>query len=331
MIGAAWIATGMSLVGVVFVDIVWTSLGVSHGSGPLTSVVLGAGWRLATPLRRRSSHRWLAISGVATVLSPLAVWVVLLWTGWSVIFLGTDGGIVDSAGTVAGAWDKVYFAGYSLFTLGNGDFQPVGAVWQIASVATALSGLTVVSLAIAYLVLVVSAAADRRAVAVRLSLLADSPGQLASWWWASERRQVLDEQLLALVEPIVYLTQRHLAYPVLHFFHSSERRASPPVAVMMLDDALTLLICGLTPSERPAGPGVNALRQAIGDYLRLVGGHGDDHAGSPPLSLTQLEAAGAPVIATDSFNEAIRAVEERRYALHSLIAGEGFGTGPGNR
>lgn len=331
MISAAWIAIGILLVGIVFVDIVWTSLGVSHGSGPLTSVVLRAGWHLATPFRRKSSHRWMAISGVAMVLSPLALWVVLLWTGWSAIFLGTEGGIVDSAGTVAGAWDKVYFAGYSLFTLGNGDFRPVGAFWQIASVAAALSGLTVVSLGIAYLVLVVSAAADRRAVAVRLSLLAESPGQLASWWWASERRQAMDEQLLVLVEPIVYLTQRHLAYPVLHFFHGSEPRASPPVAIMMLDDALTLLIYGLTPSERPTGPGVNALRQAISEYLRLVGGHGDDHAGPPPLSLAQLEASGAPVIATDSFNEAIQAVEERRHALHGLVAGEGFGTGPGNR
>ena len=148
------VSAGIALLVVVFVDLVWTTLGVSHGAGPLTSVVLRAGWRAGAPLRRRQAHGAVAVAGVVTVLATLAVWVVILWTAWASMFLGAGGGIVDRTGADAGAWDRIYFAGYSVFTLGNGEFQPEGPAWQMATVVAALSGLTVISLAIAYLVLV---------------------------------------------------------------------------------------------------------------------------------------------------------------------------------
>jgi len=329
MTEAVALVGGVSLMSIVFVDLVWTALGVSHGSGPMTASVLRLGWRASSPLRRRRSHGLLTGVGLLTVLSAMALWVILLWAAWSLIFLVPSAGVVDRAGRAAGTWDRVYFAGYSLFTLGNGDFQPEGAIWQIATVAAALSGLTVVSFAIAYLVLVTSAAADRQALAVRISLLGESPSAVVKGWWVASERAASEALLTATAAPIVELTQRHLAYPALHFFHSAGARSSPPVAIAVLDDALTILMFGVAQEVRPSGPAIEGLRRAIDDYLGMVGHHYGDHtAKPPPLLLDDVGAAGVPLVGSDEFDHALRDLLPRRRALHGLVAAEGF-TRPG--
>ena len=325
MISATLIVGGALLLAVVFVDLVWTTFGVSYGSGPLTGAVLRLGWRLAAPLRRRQAHGCLSTAGVMTVLTTLAAWVMLLWVAWSLVFLASSGSVADRVGTPVGGWGRVYFAGYSVFTLGNGEFRPVGAGWQILTVLAALSGLTVVSLAIAYLVLVTSAAAERDAVAVQISLLGETPDEVVAAWWTSPDRSQFEILLQELAAPIVELTQRHLAYPVLHFFHSRRRRSSPPAAIAVLDDALTLLAVGVSPSVRPSGPGVRNVRRAIDAYLDMVGHrYGGDHAQPPPLSLGELRQQQVPVRDDDPFDNAMGQLAARRRALHGLVASEGF-------
>ncbi len=325
MIGGVTITLGVVLLIVVFVDLVWTALGVSHGSGPLTRTILRVGWRAASPLRRRRAHGWQAVAGIATVLSTLASWVVLLWVAWSLIFVGPERGIVDGTGAAASGWDRVYFAGYSLFTLGNGEFRPDGAIWQIMTVLAALSGLTVVSLAIAYLVLVASAAAERHAVAVQISLLGPSPVAVAEAWATATDPRQLETLLSGLAGPIVELTQRHLAYPVLHFFHSAEPRSSPPVAIAVLDDALTILLSGVAASARPSGPGIVGVRRAIDDYLDMVGhDYGNTVIEPPDLSLERLHAVDVPLVDPAEFAAALLNLAPRRRSLYRLVAAEGF-------
>lgn len=322
------VSGGLALLVVVFVDLVWTTLGVSHGAGPLTSVVLRAGWWAGAPLRRRQAHGAIAMVGVATVLTTLAVWVVILWAAWASMFLGAGGGIVDRTGADAGAWDRIYFAGYSVFTLGNGEFQPEGPPWQIATVMAALSGLTMISLAIAYLVLVTSAAAERHATAATLSLLGPTPADIVQRWWSSRDRDPIgfDRDLAECATQIVELTHRHLPYPVLHFFHTNHRRASPPVAIATLDDALTLLSHGVARRARPTPSTLLTARAAIDDYLELVGSHYSDPMPHPPppLSLGPLDEAGIPTAREDEFNRELLALTSRRENLHGLVAAEGF-------
>lgn len=327
MSAAIAIAAGTVLLVVMFVDLVWTTLGVSYGSGPLTRVVLGLGWRAASPLRRRRAHGWQAAAGVTTVLATLALWVVLLWAAWSLILLGPSRGIVDGASAAAGGWDRVYFAGYSLFTLGNGEFRPEGALWQMLTVLTALSGLTVVSLAIAYLVLVASAAAERHAVAVQISLLGSTPAEVAKAWATATDTAQFEALVHSLAAPIVELTQRHLTYPVLHFFHGPEPKSSPPVAIAILDDALTMLLLGVAPPARPSGPGIQAVRRSIDDYLAMVAhNYGDDTHEPQPMALDTLAATGVPVVDQREFDAAVEELTPRRRALYRLAAAEGFST-----
>ncbi len=325
MSGVVAVTVGIVLLLAVFVDLVWTTLGVSHGAGPLTRIVLRLGWKVASPLRRRQAHGWQALAGVATVLSTLAAWVALLWAAWSLIFLGPSKGIVAESGATANSWDRVYFAGYSLFTLGNGEFQPEGALWQVMTVLAALSGLTVVSLAIAYLVLVTSAAAERHAVAAQISLLGPTPTAVAKTWANSPNGAQFDASLQLFAGLIVELTQRHLAYPVLHFFHSADPRSSPPVAIAVLDDALTLLSSGVALASRASGPGTIGARRSIDEYLDMVGhDYGGELIEPPDLLIDELAASGVPVVDPSDFAVSLENLAPRRRALYQLVVAEGF-------
>lgn len=48
-------------------------------------------------------------------------------------------------GEPAGLVDRLYFTGYTVFTLGNGDFKPGSGIWQIATGAAAGTGLFLVT------------------------------------------------------------------------------------------------------------------------------------------------------------------------------------------
>ncbi|XVH33461.1 ion channel (plasmid) [Haloferacaceae archaeon DSL9] len=44
----------------------------------------------------------------------------------------------------------MYFTGYTIFTLGNGDFYPTAANWQVTTVLTSASGLLLITLIVTY-------------------------------------------------------------------------------------------------------------------------------------------------------------------------------------
>lgn len=316
---------GVVLLLLVVVDLAWTTLGVSHGAGPVTSMVLRIGWWAGRPFRQRGAHLGIGVTGVATVLATLVVWVVMIWGAWAMIFLAAGEGVADRDGLAARPWDRVYFAGYSVFTLGNGEFMPVGPVWQLATVLASLTGLTLVSLAIAYVVLVTSAATDRHAAAVQLSLLGRTPVEIVQRWWASRADARFDDLVGASGARIVELTHRHLAYPVLHFFHARQASESPPMTIAVLDDALTLILCGVDADE--PSPVLEVTRAAIDGYLDTVAHYVDRTARAvlPQLSTDALAGAGVPVVPASSFNRDVARLAGRRATLYGLVAAEGFG------
>ncbi len=165
---------GLGLVGLVLFDLLWTTLAAAAGAGPVTARVSALTWRVVKGGRRNNGGR--QSSGVIVVVAVLVSWITLLWAGWLLAFSSADSAVVGTgtekpAGTVA----RTYFVGYTVFTLGNGDFKPGGSFWQLATVTATGTGLVLVSLAITYLVPVTGAATDRRSLAGYIASLGESP------------------------------------------------------------------------------------------------------------------------------------------------------------
>lgn len=122
---------------------------------------------------------------------------------------------------------------------------------------------------------------------------------------------------------LLKVTQQHLAYPVLHYFHSTDPASSAPRAVAALDDALVLLDCALDPDVAPGqdvlGPGTRAIRR----YAETVHTTGGRQAGTPPLpDLQPLRDAGIPLRDQREYETASDKHRPRRADLHKVVASD---------
>lgn len=185
MLDAALTAIGAVVVLAVLADVLITALPLGEGAGPLTDRVLGSLWRWS--LRRRprgSTSRLLSDAGPALLLLNTLLWVLATWVGWWLVFLGS--GAVEEArtGAPASTADVAYYAGYSLFTLGVGDFVADAPVWRVLTALASFGGLLLITLAITYLLSVVSAAVTRRALATQIQALGTTATDMVTGAWS---------------------------------------------------------------------------------------------------------------------------------------------------
>ena len=255
-------------------------------------------------------------------------WVLATWAEWWLVFLGS--GSVESAGTGAPAVaaDVAYYAGYAVFTLGVGDFVADSPVWRVTTSVASFGGLALVTLAITYVLSVVSAVVSRRALAVQITPLGSTAGEVVTrGWTGASFSPAFTQHLVGLTGPLATAAQQHLAYPVLHYFRSSSPDESAPVAIAVLDDALFLLAAAVDPAVAPERAAVEPARRAIARYIRTVGGTSappSDAAPPPPPSVQPLRCAGIPLRPGAVLEERLAGETEHRRRLQQLVHEAGW-------
>lgn len=319
---------GAILVLLVFADAVMTTLTVSTAAGPLTSLLLPLLWRgMLRVHRHESSSPVLAMGGAALLLITVATWIVGLWGGWWLIFLGADTIEAAGSGRPAGGWDVGYFSGITLVTLGTGDYVAGSTAWRLVSAVASFSGLFLVTLAITYLISVVSAVVARRSLAIHIRGLGGSAEEMVTRAWTGQRFSgMFEQQLIALTPVVATAAEQHLAYPVLHYFHSTERDLSAPLALASLNDAL-LLAGQMTATEaRPDRTTVSALTFALERYLDAATEVAwvPEVASPEPPSIEDLRQHGIPLLDGEERAEALDEAEPRRTRLHQLVVSDGW-------
>lgn len=173
------IVLGSALVMVVFYDAIMTVLMPGRGAGPLSRFGMKAIWPAVLRLRGTVLEGFLTRAGAVFLLVTVFLWVLGLWVGWTLVFVADSGAVVSSSTQLpADVWETAYFSGFTIFTLGTGDFVPAGDGWRITTALASFLGLFLVTLAITYLVSVVSAVVNRRSFAAAVHLLGDSGTQL---------------------------------------------------------------------------------------------------------------------------------------------------------
>lgn len=310
---------GAALIVLTTVDVLTTTVSVGRGAGPVTRVLSRGLWGSARSLS--TNHTTLRRAGVSVLLISIAAWLLLIWTGWTLIFSASPSAVIDATtGAPATIGQRIYYAGYTIFTLGNGDYRPVGDVWRLATVLAVANGFAVLTLAITYLVPVVSAATEKRQLAAHLHALGSTPQGLLLEGWDGVGFDVLGRDLGGLGPQLLLHQERHLTYPVLHYFHSGTPDTAAPLRLAALDEALTIAQHGLPEHLRPSDRRLTLLRQALTAYLEVTGQYlsiGDDLA--PPPTLQPLRAAGVPTVDDETFAASIVPLNERRRRLLALV------------
>ena len=314
---------GVLIVGLVFVDSFWTVMWSGNGGGPLTTL-LTASIRTALEAFPHGGRRRRSLLGPLVLLVIVLMWAALLLVGFSLIVQAMPGGIVTSAtARPADAWERVYFVGYTLFTLGMGDFVPSGNGARLLTVAMNALGMFMVTLGVTYLLPVISASVSARSFASSVLSLGETPAEVIVESWDGHRI-CLDDELRGMATELSALSHQHLAYPVLHLFHSQDTSASAPRAVAVVEGVLGLLEA-VDPTVAPSAPVRRQLRASVDRYIDTFGSHvrGASEA-PPPPGLEPLTRAGIPLARDqEQLDLLLAASEDRRRRLHGVLDAAG--------
>ncbi|MEU4686098.1 potassium channel family protein [Streptomyces xinghaiensis] len=325
---------GCALAALALADAVVTSLSMVTGTGPVSGRVAATVWRVVLAVHTRAPRggRLLELTGTVTLVVTFLSWTVLLWTGWWLVFTAEDTAVVASrTAEPADAWTRVYYTGYTVFTLGTGDYVP-GSPWaQGATTVATLSGLFLVTLSITYLVQVVEAVVHKRVLAEQIHALGrDAARIVAGGWTGTGFSSMFNQHLVSLTAPLLRMGEQHLAYPVVHYFHSASRAKAPSRAIAAFDDALLLLHAGAAPSARPdpsaTGPLLAALDQVLDTLRGRFFSRAERELPAPPLSVLHRE--GIPTVGEDRYAELVREHAGRRRTIQGFLHSDGWRDDP---
>ncbi|WP_036345814.1 potassium channel family protein [Micromonospora sp. CNB394] len=323
------VSAGLLVVGAILLDAALTTLSLAGGAGWLTRRVSQGVWRLIRRLAGRGPrrHRLLRWSGTSVLVVTFAAWVTGLWLGWLLVFSATPDAVLDQFGRPADGWSRFYYTGFSIFTLGVGDYTPGNAAAQLATNVAVLTGLFLVTLGITYLMQVVPAVVDKRTIAGHITALGADPADIVRRGWADGQfAPMFTQHLTSLTPELVRLGERHLAFPVLHYFHAGTCGRSASAAVTVLDGALLLVRCGVDPHHRPDVGAVEPLSRALAQLVRTLDGSfivaADQPVSAPPLQ--DLTRAGIPTIPEQAYAEAAEGTRTHRCRLRGWCASDGW-------
>ncbi len=143
--------------------------------------------------------------------------------------------------------------------------------------------------------------------------------------WQGGNFDRLEQYLFATSSTLSLLAEQHLAYPVLHLFHSRVRVAAVGPALAVLDEALLLLTEVVAPACRPSAVAVKPAREAIRAFLAtLPDPYAQSESDAPPTSVQPLEDEGVPVVDREEIEAAFERHQDRRRRLRAVVEHEGW-------
>lgn len=317
---------GMALLIAVGVDILWTTLWVDGGAGPLSSRLSKWVWSLLRTVSSRHS-RGLSLAGPLVLVLSLGMWIGLLWAGWTFIFAGVENALIDTRDGGPVTWTgRLYYVAYTMFTNGNGDFTPNGSIWQIASSFTTASGMLFATLGVSYILSVLGAVADKRSFANSVTGLGMRSEEFIQAGWDGDNFNNFDLILDTLSSDLNQLAEQHKSYPILHYYHSEEKEEASSMAVAILSEALTLLHSGVPDEEGPNSTLVESAQSSTQDYLQTLDSAFIEPADQvPPVpDLDWLRETDIPTVSDEEFAEALDDIDESRRKLLGAVEADAW-------
>ncbi len=318
---------GLILLFITATDLINTSLSV-RGAGFITKRLSKTIWTVLLAIHKKTGARKpLELGGAFILVAILINWLLLIWISASLLFISQPDSLMNvetnSSTTII---DKIFYTGYTLSTLGLGDIEPDGSFWDILTAILSFSGLILISIAITYLIPVVSAEIIKRRISVFITTLGCSVEDILMNHWNGKNFKELEQPFISLTGTIILHAQNHKAYSVLHFFHSSDKKEAFVLNLTNLDEVLTTLLHGIPEAQQPSFNVLMGLRRAITSYLTTLPEAfitpGDE---DPPLpELTALKTKGIQLIQDKTTDLAYENIKSRRRLLLSLIKDDGW-------
>lgn len=275
------VTVGVCLVLLIVYDFAVTAY-IPSGEGPVSKQVNNGVFKLFFILSGRNGRNSLLdYVGMAIIFSLSLTWILMLWTGFVCIFSAFPESILQGQNkTPTDLFEKIYHVGYTLSTLGIGDYVPGNNIWRVVTACVSFVGLVTITMSITYLVPVITNAIQKRSLSLYIAALGESPELIVINSYNGENFQGITGQLSDLSTLIFTYAQNQLAYPILHHMHNSNHSENVVLKLACLDEAMNIFEFHIPEHLRPNRMEVQLVRRALTTYLKTI--HNIPESNMPP-------------------------------------------------
>ena len=184
---------GILILVVTITDLINTSLSVS-GAGFLSRRLSSGIWRVLLTIHKRwGASKALGMGGVVILVSILISWLLLIWFSASLLFMSQPDSLMNvesnTPTTIAG---KIFYTDTLYLPWAWETSNWLVLFWEILTAVMSFTGLISISIAITYLIPVVSAEIVKRRVSVYITTLGCSVNEILSNHWNGKDFRALD-------------------------------------------------------------------------------------------------------------------------------------------
>ncbi len=233
---------GAGLIVLVAVDGFMTILLLS-GGGFLTKFWMSRVWAAALKVHQKwPIHGFLQVLGPLMTILTVILWYILILVGWSLIFIsGSNSVMVNTDSLPTDMLQRFYFTGTTLSGVGYGDLVPTRPPWTILANVAAFTTTFIITTSLSYLLPVVSAALARKQLAERIHAIGKSAPEIIENSWTEENGEIMNDYWMEVMNSLGEHANKHLVYPVLHYYHSPEVKGASSLAILRMADAMFLI------------------------------------------------------------------------------------------
>lgn len=231
---------GVIILVMVLLDFFYTTLSGS-GLGFISKIVAVFADKIVKILSKTMNRTLFNINGLAVNVSMLFIWILLTWLGLFLVYSSNSEAIVNSQGDTADVWERLYFTGYVISTLGMGNFYPTSPFFEILTSCFSFFGFVLFTSSMTYFISVSSALVQKRTLVKNIYGLGTNPQEIAEKL-ASTATNYSYQQIVNLQGMVDKHAVNHHAYPVVHFYTRPKTEECLSLNLARLDEALSILV-----------------------------------------------------------------------------------------
>ena len=285
-------AVGVICISITLYDFsITTFLPSQHG--PLTALINHSVFRILFWIGgKKGRSPVLKYSGLAIIISILLAWVILLWLGVLLIFVSDPYSVLNGASKLPADFvEKFYYTGFTLSTLGVGDFVAGSDGWRVITAIAAYLGLITTTVSITFLVPVISSAGQKRTLSRYIESMGGTPERIVINSFNGEDFSNADSHLSAVTSMVLQYVQNQLTYPILHHMHNSSPNQNIVLRLASLDEALSIYLFHIPEDKQPSRMDLIVARRALSSYLSNMRYLGTADTSPPPPKVEDVKEA----------------------------------------
>lgn len=311
----------------VIIDIIQTTLSL-QGGGWLTTRVSNLLWSIALKISGRDgSSKVLGQLGYILLVAIVFIWVFLLLLSFFLMLASTPDSVISSDTKLpAGLVDKIYYVGFTLSTLGVGDFNASNSFWRLLTTMYSFTGLIFLTMSVTYLIPALSAVMEQRKMGITISRFGSNAQDIVINSWDGKNFNRLFSEASNLSDSLIMHSQHHRSYPIIQYFHNTKKDSSNILQMARLYEALYIIRNCVKKELQPTDYELEIFLQAYKNYIEVIleVTNTDATEGvTPDMQLDKVKEHGL-VLPSYEVPEIADSVQHTRRVLFTLVTRDGW-------